>query len=670
MRGWRCCHGCLLSTIRITQDGSLYKLRDLLELKQKAPDVDNFFKSGQFVFSATGNPFTLLEIDQAHEQNNAKVKSAGGVVGLTQDAASLHRVMSAGPEVARLIEEFRGISGNTLGSDPFCEMGAELITLDTREFVGPDTVKVLLSMEQTGREKYMEFVVTRIKSQTVSFYSPIAKSSVKIFAVKKKPLHPNRDQIRMAQLKEQNELYWRLYVASLARQLDLNKLFEYENQHSPPALSASKYLRTGNKSVLVHILESESPSEHSPSVCQGLIFDGAHLVHYVPPRPGVKTFEDYFKRQLVPHVEQSAVSVLAVRVDFVWDLYTEHSTKHQERDGRGTGIRKKDLPEKGIIPKDWADYLRNSENKTELFKYLSTRFVKEMNCFKHTVVSPTLSGHGGGGPADPRLVTHVYDMTRAGATSVMIRSTDTDVVVLAISVYHRLAALGLQELWIHFGSGKNARHLAIHKISTRLGQEKCEALPGFHAFSGCDTTSFLAGCSKRKCWTIWESHAEVTSAFKALSTPLHHLEEDIFAALVQFTVRLYDHKSDSTLLNVTRRDLFERKNHSIFTIPPTAASLRQHCLRALHQAGHLWGRALEDQPPKPPPPTDFGRKIEDGILVPVWTALPSLWAKCRELEVMCGCKKGCETKNCSCRAAKLPCCAGCKACKGKCSNSR
>ena len=47
-----------------------------------------------------------MAIDQAHEQNNAAVKSDGGTVGLTQNPEELRRWMVAGPEVVRMTAEF------------------------------------------------------------------------------------------------------------------------------------------------------------------------------------------------------------------------------------------------------------------------------------------------------------------------------------------------------------------------------------------------------------------------------------------------------------------------------------------------------------------------------------------------------------------------------------
>ncbi len=47
-----------------------------------------------------------MPLDQAHEQNNETVKGPGGAVGLTENPAAFGRWMVAGPEQARLLQEF------------------------------------------------------------------------------------------------------------------------------------------------------------------------------------------------------------------------------------------------------------------------------------------------------------------------------------------------------------------------------------------------------------------------------------------------------------------------------------------------------------------------------------------------------------------------------------
>ena len=76
----------------------------------------------------------------------------------------------------------------------------------------------------------------------------------------------------------------------------------------------------------------------------------------------------------------------------------------------------------------------------------------------------------------------------------MIRTVDTDVVVLSITSYFLLA---VDDLWIAFGTGNNFRYLAAHQYASALGPDKARALPMFHAITGCDTVSSFAGRGKK-----------------------------------------------------------------------------------------------------------------------------------------------------------------------------
>lgn len=51
--------------------------------------------------------------------------------------------------------------------------------------------------------------------------------------------------------------------------------------------------------------------------------------------------------------------------------------------------------------------------------------------------------------SDARIIMHVKDMALRGSKSVLVRCSDTDVLVLCISFFHSLeAAIGLKELWV------------------------------------------------------------------------------------------------------------------------------------------------------------------------------------------------------------------------------
>ncbi len=67
---------------------------------------NEFHDYGHWVVHKTKNRFSAMPIDQAHEQNNAIVKVSGGAVGLAQNPSAFRKWLLAGPEQARLIQEF------------------------------------------------------------------------------------------------------------------------------------------------------------------------------------------------------------------------------------------------------------------------------------------------------------------------------------------------------------------------------------------------------------------------------------------------------------------------------------------------------------------------------------------------------------------------------------
>ena len=81
-------------------------IRDMNLLSSTHPDIHQEFTNGSFVVHKTEKVFSSIALDHAHEQVNAQVKGEGGAVGLTENPAALRRWMIAGPEVARIIQEF------------------------------------------------------------------------------------------------------------------------------------------------------------------------------------------------------------------------------------------------------------------------------------------------------------------------------------------------------------------------------------------------------------------------------------------------------------------------------------------------------------------------------------------------------------------------------------
>ena len=99
--------------------------------------------------------------------------------------------------------------------------------------------------------------------------------------------------------------------------------------------------------------------------------------------------------------------------------------------------------------------------------------------------------------ADTRLLLHASDVANQGMTRVVIRTVDTDVVVLSIELYRQLK---LDELWIGFCTGRCFRYISVHDITKQMGFSQAEALPVFHAITGCDQISTLANKGKKTAW--------------------------------------------------------------------------------------------------------------------------------------------------------------------------
>ncbi len=240
-------------------------------------------------------------------------------------------------------------------------------------------------------------------------------------------------------------------------------------------------------------------------------------------------------------------------VDLVWDGYFDESLKAGSRERRGRGQRRRVIPS-APMPTDWKTFLCLDENKKELFSFLSTEAanletgetVLVVTLREGVVCYPSREAHMlapcSHEEADTRMMVHAADAAASGYSSILIRSVDTDVVALAVAVIDKIEA---SELWVLFGTGKNERMLPIHEISRKLGQEKSQSLPLFHALTGCDTTSFFLGHGKKRAWTTWENLPDLTPILLSLHTleGTSEIPDECIAVIERFIVLLYDRTS-------------------------------------------------------------------------------------------------------------------------------
>lgn len=676
-------------------------IRDMKGLQAKHPATAKEFSAGKFTVKRSHRVFSAIAIDHAHEQNNAYVKGDGGAVGLTENPDALRRWMLSGPEIARVIGEFeltyldddKGdirhheqqksiqvtfsaqvksiVSSIEELGNPFLEEGKDLISLETKEIADASVIKTVNEIQDLGREQFNLFVKERLVDRTKSLYAVIPRNKLPLFrSIHKKVTVKVKTQLAYA--KSDCSLFSRLYIGCQTRDGDLDDFFEHENQAYPPSLSEGGKLRVPSaKSDLIDCLNSivESTVEQ-PNTITAMIIDGAAVVNMLKP-VGVRTFEQYAMDVFKPYIISRLQSV--ARLDIVWDMYIENSLKSSTRQKRGKGKRRRVVPS-AAIPKNWQDFLREDANKTELFAYLSqccngwnTDPNKELVATygESVLVLPAREDVSSLSPcsheeADTRIFVHAVDAAVHGHMNILIRTVDTDVLVLAVSIFQ---TMGIEELWLEFGSGKHRRYISAGAISTALGT-KAKALSFFHAFTGCDTVSCFVGHGKLGAWEAWNSFPDVTQVFEELGNVPSQVSEQYLDTLERFVVILYDRTSTCTQVNSARKYLFTKKRRTMERIPPTKEALRQHVLRAAYQAGHVWGQTCVLQPHLPPPEEWGWMKSEDGSFTPFWTTLPQVSESSKEL-IRCGCLTGCTNRRCKCVRHELLCTELCE-CGGEC----
>lgn len=362
-------------------------------------------------------------------------------------------------------------------------------------------------MRQIGIDQHAQFVKERLEEHSKSINDPITKNHMSIFLRKKQP---TKQKTQLSVLKEDCSLFSRLYIACQSRDGELDQFFSHENQPWPPSIAKLGEMRSGTKSDLLGCIENMVNSQQQAPTVDVEIFDGAFVVQMLKPGDS-KTFQQYIENRFLPFLSRETQTIK--RFDIVWDMYLTNSLKALTRQKRGHGVRRKVLPT-SLIPGNWQSFLRVDENKNELFKLLAEQIIskhkgdQELYCTygEQVLCSPPRQDTDAIEPcsheeADTRMMVHINDAVSGGHTRIMVRTADTDVVVITVSIMHHL---NLPEIWIAFGVGKHFRYIPIHEIACILGPAKSDALRVFHALTGCDVVSFFHGRGKRTAWDTWK----------------------------------------------------------------------------------------------------------------------------------------------------------------------
>ena len=130
-------------------------------------------------------------------------------------------------------------------------------------------------------------------------------------------------------------------------------------------------MRQGDKHNLLDCLERNVTAMVHSLDFNGKVLDGLAVVHFLVPAT-CGTFENYAKEIFLPYVVKELDTVS--RIDIVWDVYKSDCSKNTSREKRGCGTWRR-VSSSTRIPGKWTGFLRNNENKQELFRFLAQKCV-------------------------------------------------------------------------------------------------------------------------------------------------------------------------------------------------------------------------------------------------------------------------------------------------------
>ncbi|KAE8751353.1 hypothetical protein FOCC_FOCC001924 [Frankliniella occidentalis] len=546
-------------------------------------------------------------------------------------------------DISALEEYFIETSGN-----PFAAEGSDLYNFDTRRCASKEVSNTFLNLEALGNEQYQKYTEERLVAGTVSIHAPIKHNKLPTFSKNNRSAGKKQQNEQIKALKEESNLFGRMFVAiSNSRPSNLNLFFSHESHEFPPSLFYSDgKMRFPEKCDLLNDclfpLQS-SQLDNCPNVTAKIV-DGGYIARLLTPGISV-TFLEFRNRVFIPYLLQESSTVS--RMDIVWDRYIVDSLKSMTRENRGEGCRT--LVTSGTkIPKNWQDFLRNSENKTEFFALMAEGIpLCKVACHLYSTFGEAVLTNSerldvsfispcNHEEADTRVFLHVADAVRLGHSKILIRSSDTDIVVLAVTCLEMLPCL--KELWIHTGTGKRRRYIATHEIANSLKLKL-----------GCDTVEGFHKIGKKSAWKALILRPETVEALLNLAVGnIAEAQNDLF----HFIMAMYSARQFASLTEC-RRSLFGGScSRSMKTIPPTEDASVLHFLRASHQA-QVWSQLTVKQQALPSP-SDWGfLRGEDGWK-PVYRTKPTAEVACKDIVVKCHCKVVC-VGNCSCFKVNQKC---------------
>ena len=234
--------------------------------------------------------------------------------------------------------------------------------------------------------------------------------------------------------------------------------------------------------------------------------------------------------------------------------------------------------------------------------------------------------------ADTLIGYHVAQLLSERGCSVLVRASDTDVLVILIGLLGIIKKRGNSvnnQVIMDCGSGNHRRLINVTNIVE--GMENIPNLAismlGFHAFTGCDFTSSFYRKGKVRQLDILFKSSEYATTFADLSNPDAELNMENIEA---FVCEMYGLKQTKTI-NQARYENFKKmsgkstsskplqntKKIDCALLPPCQSTLIMHAKRSRYISA-LWARSCRADPSAGLDPLSSGWKMDGERLIPDW----------------------------------------------------
>jgi len=587
----------------------------LEKLNSADPNIRTVLEKGAFSIRRTSNDFSRTAVDLCLEQtvNRDAASPMRGIVGFHYSENAIRRWCTTSTQRGMSVTELRRLTGLlseeqsriqlresrilkdnqhihalldtvTETCDPFSAPASEsecLLNIATGKGASPATEEYLLQSLSVGHEMQKNFRQECADDNT-RLLKPIKRRKVRNFASENtKPKQHSKCNVIV---NSQRDRFIRMLVVIAQKtNFDLKHVLSYPITDVPLSIAQpdGSLLKTEKSKLLKKLESMQDGFESLPHIDVSLI-DGGLLIHSHLSAIGSITSLGNLARSLLLNV----CSCAGLEIHVLFDKYQPASLKESERRLRGakdepfviSGSEQKpkqrchQLLQNGIFKDQLAKFLLGEWQKDHYGAILGQRTLIAShggNCVRlkynqmdemMTVESPVFL-QGNHEEADTLLAFHAANVSG----SVLVRASDTDVIVILLSMIGRHIQNGQTPgvVIMDCGTGNSRRYIDVTAIANALETKQrrlSTALAGLHAFTGCDFTSSFYRKGKIKPYEILENDTDCTfveffdklSARDELSPEtaeeyvcslygmktIKHVDEARHAKLVQMTGRI------------------------------------------------------------------------------------------------------------------------------------